>query len=116
MILGELTVHFAMPDAVESLREDEALRILELSADARDEQTLLRSLGRALELPEYYGENWDALDECLRDLETDALTVLVVEGAATLWISAPDAARMLVDVWLSAASERGGDLHLVFVW
>ena len=115
MILGELTVHFAMPDAVESLREDEALRVLELSADTRDEKTLLRDVGGALGLPEYYGENWDALDECLRDLEIDVLTVLVVEGAANLWVSAPDAARMLVDVWLSAASERGGDLHLVFL-
>lgn len=116
MILGELSVHFALPDAVESLREDAALRIVELSAGPRDEKALLRDLGRALALPDYYGENWDALDECLRDLETDALTVLVIEGAGHLWSSAPRAARMLVDVWLSAASERGGDLHLVLVW
>lgn len=116
MILGELTVHFALPETVESLREDDALRVLELSVEAPDAQTLLRELGRALALPEYYGENWDALDECLRDLETDALTVLLVESAGTLWSAAPDAARMLVDVWLSASAERGGDLHLVFVW
>lgn len=32
----------------------------------RDE--LLRELVAGLELPEYFGSNWDALDECLRDL------------------------------------------------
>lgn len=29
---------------------------------------LLRTLGDALEFPGYYGMNWDALDECLREL------------------------------------------------
>lgn len=116
MILGELTVHFALPEAIETLREDEALRVLELAGNARDEKSLLRDLGPALLLPDYYGENWDALDECLRDLEADAVTVLLVESAAALWSAAPEAAKMLVDVWLTASAERGGDLHLVFIW
>ena len=28
---------------------------------------LLEALGRALDLPDYYGVNWDALEECLGD-------------------------------------------------
>jgi RNAse (barnase) inhibitor barstar len=31
-------------------------------------ETLLRALQKALQLPDYFGQNWDALDECLADL------------------------------------------------
>jgi RNAse (barnase) inhibitor barstar len=34
--------------------------------DGRD--ALFDALTRALRLPDYFGRNWDALDECLRDL------------------------------------------------
>lgn len=33
-----------------------------------DKYELLKSLGTQLRLPEYFGFNWDALDECLADL------------------------------------------------
>lgn len=32
------------------------------------ENQLFQALNRGLELPDYFGNNWDALDECLRDL------------------------------------------------
>jgi RNAse (barnase) inhibitor barstar len=33
-----------------------------------DKARLLAALGQALHFPDYYGGNWDALDECLADL------------------------------------------------
>ncbi len=33
-----------------------------------DKDALLAALGRALDFPDYYGGNWDALEECLNDL------------------------------------------------
>lgn len=33
-----------------------------------NKKELLEALGNALRLPEYFGYNWDALYECLRDL------------------------------------------------
>jgi hypothetical protein len=37
-------------------------------AGLRDKAALLDALARVLVLPPYFGHNWDALDECLRDL------------------------------------------------
>jgi hypothetical protein len=35
----------------------------------RSKTVLLEALGRALHFPDYYGVNWDAFEECIRDLE-----------------------------------------------
>jgi RNAse (barnase) inhibitor barstar len=77
------------------------------------EGELFDALASALALPDYFGRNWDALDECLRDRE-EAVT-LVVRNASARWERDPEELRMLIDVWLSAAEGRD-DLQLVFVW
>jgi RNAse (barnase) inhibitor barstar len=112
MKLGALPVHFATEEAAEALRADASLRVEEISVSAE----LFSELARALELPDYFGYNWDALDECLREVETEEPVVLLIRSAASRWQRAPEEMSMLVDVWLSAAAERRGDLHLVFVW
>lgn len=44
-------------------------------------EALLTSIGSLLRFPEYYGKNWDALEECLRDLHwLDAKEVLLVHN------------------------------------
>ena len=77
------------------------------------EGELFAALAWALKLPDYFGHNWDALDECLRDREEPV--TLVVRDASARWERAPEELRMLIDVWLSAAEGRD-DLQLVFVW
>ncbi len=54
--------------------------------DGRDmdrEASLMRILNSVLGLPEYFGHNWDALDECLadREFEPRVPTVLVIHHA-----------------------------------
>ena len=39
--------------------------------------SLLRALGRSLAFPDYYGANWDALEECLQDLSWHAGPVTI---------------------------------------
>ncbi|HRP69363.1 MAG TPA: barstar family protein [Turneriella sp.] len=42
-------------------------RILDL-ASINDKKNLLQYVARKLNFPEYFGENWDAVDECLIDM------------------------------------------------
>ncbi len=42
--------------------------VVVLPAGLRGKQKLLAEYDRQLSLPDYFGWNWDALDECLRDL------------------------------------------------
>ena len=97
-----------------------ALRDLDGAAIAgRDD--LLAALASALAFPDYFGGNWDALDEVLRDLgwlPADGY-VLVVRDATALWREAPRAAGRLVESWLFCAEEwsrRETPFHLVFDW
>jgi RNAse (barnase) inhibitor barstar len=103
-------VHFATPESAGSVRAT-----AESHGPIASPEALFSKLAQALELPDYFGHNWDALDECLRDLDGDV--VLLVYDAAVLWREAPEVAAELVDVWLAAAEERSsGEFQLVFVW
>jgi hypothetical protein len=42
--------------------------VAQVPASIRDRDELFDVLTRELRLPGYFGRNWDALDECLRDL------------------------------------------------
>ncbi len=42
-------------------------RIFCIPGNASDEQEFLRALAVQLRFPEYFGENWNALVDCLRD-------------------------------------------------
>lgn len=115
-------VHFAQ----EMAADDELIAqgVVVVSCDAAevaDDRDLLDAVAAALSFPEYFGRNWDALDECLRDLEWLPAEgwVLVVSGARALWSARPETASKLVRAWPGAAERWAREdkgLHLVFVW
>ena len=80
--------------------------------------TVLHAIAHALAFPAHFGDNWDALVDCLRDIDDRAL-VLVVHHA-TLWFTQhPRAVGKLVETWVALADEhvqQSRARHLVFVW
>jgi hypothetical protein len=84
---------------------------------------LLATLGRAFAFPDYYGPNYNALQECLRDLDWLRAPgyVLRVRDAEVLWRQSPEVAAGLVETWLFCAEywaslEAPVPFHLLFLW
>lgn len=78
---------------------------------------VLQAIAEALEFPDWFGENWDALEDCLTDLSwrKAAGHVLVFEGLGAL---ALDERGTLIDVLASAAqfwAEQDKPFFAVFV-
>lgn len=64
---------------------------------------LLAALGRALDLPDYFGANWDALEECLNDLSwREGPVWLVLRHADAL---SADLLDTLIELFAEAAAE-----------
>jgi len=77
-----------------------------------DKADLLRRMARALEFPDWFGENWDALFDCLTDLSWRPADgyVLVLERADPLRQRAPEVFEAALGILADAAAawrERG---------
>jgi hypothetical protein len=86
-------------------------------AGATSKEALIERIDKALTFPEWFGGNWDALEDCLSDLswKTAGGYVLLFEGAARL---PPVERGTLVDILASAAAswaERKLPFFAVFV-
>jgi RNAse (barnase) inhibitor barstar len=117
------SIHFCRPGELDAIRGQLAsLRVVVVRSAIASETDLFDALGAALEFPDYFGRNWDALDESLRDLgwlDISAGLVVVIENAERLWTTRPFIAGQLVELWLTAAEEwRVAEVpfHLVFAW
>lgn len=77
--------------------------------------------GAALQFPYYFGENWDAFDECISDLSwlPSANTVVVLDSAHQLLTDPAadgrDHFRILLTT-LNRAHEQSRDIPLRFGW
>jgi hypothetical protein len=89
-------------------------------ADVRTKAALLERFAAALAFPDWFGANWDALEDCLGDLSwrADLGRLLLIEGFEPLASDARDDFRILLDLLTDVAdvwSGRGRAFFVVFV-
>jgi RNAse (barnase) inhibitor barstar len=90
-----------------------AVRVLR-GRKMRTATALFDEVGAALQFPPYFGENLNALDECLADLEwlpADAYVLVVLNAAQVLDQDRPEAKRAFWEVLEGAAREWGQPAH-----
>ena len=85
--------------------------------DAADKRTLMARIAASLGFPGWFGENWDALEDCLTDLSWREAQghVLVFEGFQFL---PDDVLGLLIDVLVGAAefwAGQGKPFYAVFI-
>jgi RNAse (barnase) inhibitor barstar len=103
----------ARPDEVVEAAREAGLRLDTVAFGAKT--VLLKGIAAALAFPHWFGENWDALEDCLTDLSWSGAPghVLLFEGAR-----AGDDFGVLVDILQSAAEYwvgRGKPFFAVFI-
>ena len=105
-------------DEVLEATEGSRLHVSRISlSGVRDKPALLASVGRALRFPDWFGANWDALEDCLADLswlEAPA-HVLLLEDSTGI---ARDDLAMFIDILASVARDRaarGKPFFAVFI-
>ena len=94
--------------------DDHIFTLIAHGADVRvvragtDKPSVLDGFAEALGLPAWFGHNWDALVDALRELSTDdeRRIELVVDHAHVLREAAPETYDVLVDVLEQVADER----------
>lgn len=66
-------------------------RFVFIDPDLTDKHSLLKIISGELGFPDYFGFNWDALDECLRDLDwlTENYVVFVINEKNTILSKEP---------------------------
>jgi RNAse (barnase) inhibitor barstar len=69
--------------------------------EIKDKEALLNSIGELLEFPDYYGKNWDALEDCLSDyfigMETKGL-VLIFDNSGLFFDNSPEDFKTFLEI------------------
>ncbi|MGA2263605.1 MAG: barstar family protein [Acidobacteriota bacterium] len=85
------------------------------------EEGFLRAAAEALRFPHYYGANWDAFEECLRDLEWVPAPgyVILVDNLELLRFSAPAELEAVLPIFADVAAyweTQGTFFEVILVW
>lgn len=86
------------------------------AADVGDKASFLHAAQRALDLPGYFGHNWDAFDECLRDLPAADGYMIFIEQPAHFARSRPQEWAVALSVLHDAVEfyrERGTPFYVL---
>lgn len=115
------SIHFAKDFVPRDDVEKLGVSVMESDlSNIHDADGLFSAVSEAMQFPEYFGRNWDALDECLGDLDwlPNSGVVLLAKGAHKAWSNNPQVMGMFTNCWLEANEywfEQGMPFHLVFL-
>ena len=111
---------FRTPMLLDRLRVEELMEAAKLrglgvfrldGAQMVNQDKLFREFKAKLHFPEYFGENWNALDECLADLDwlDQSGYLLVIESGDLLLRDEETGVREMLDKLLGDLSEEWAD-------
>ena len=116
-----VSVHFACADEIKTDLNSLGLTVLEGSiADVKTDKELFFVIANTMHFPDYFGHNWDALDECLSDLDWLPAEgyLLILRNSAKGWSQSPYVLGRFVTTWLEASEywmKEKKPFHLMFV-
>lgn len=106
--LYQLVTPISTDDLI-TLSQKQGARLFYINGTAvKSEADFLQAVAKALMFPDYFGNNWDALEDCLTDLDwlTDNRLILLYEQPTPFaqaepseWLVALDILRSTVDYW-----------------
>lgn len=100
------------------MAEQAGLRLFDVNIGAdRNIEKVLARLGRELKFPEWYGNNFDALHDCLNDPDWQKTqgVVILIRGLDHVETHAPQATSTLIEVLTSAIGERRSAKHPLWI-
>lgn len=100
--MQEVTFQYATPPDKTCLATDFVLRV---PTDLRSKAELLSALANAGRFPDYFGENWDALQECLGDLSWIENRRVVVVHEDLCLINSPQECRIYLEILNTALTD-----------
>lgn len=93
------------PQELARIADERGLTLFYLDGElAPNEDAFLRNVAVAMSFPDYYGENWNALDECIQDLSwvPAAGYVLLYDGFERFARTDPAGWKIALDVFRTA--------------
>jgi RNAse (barnase) inhibitor barstar len=79
--------------------------------ECRSREELHRLLAEAFRFPSYYGGNWDAFDECIRDVDVPSHVRVV--GTSALRFRLKCDAALLIECLSAYSRDRSDNLTIV---
>lgn len=99
-------VHYGGTEALQAAGASALLPIRVGGGEARDKESLMTALAAKMNFPPYFGRNWDALRDCLTDLDEFLPAqgwLLVVTDAAEILKGNPADRALFLETLESAA-------------
>lgn len=97
---------------------DETTRVVRIPAGLNRKRRVLAEYARQLPLPEYFGWNWDAFEECLRDLTgLEGVRQVIILHRDVPFPRSPEMRRVYLSILqqrLNEQSDRGPLVRVIF--